>query len=108
MNISQLRAKLYTLIENIDDKEILNAILTILKSNTKSTIVSEPYIHYGSNEGYGKLKSMSSKARKVDYTKPGKPMSVSELKKQIKEAEARINAGKYITQEELEKEMKKW
>jgi len=43
-----------------------------------------------------------------DYTLPGKPMSKETLKKRIHAAKSRIKAGKFTTQEDLEKEMQEW
>jgi hypothetical protein len=43
-----------------------------------------------------------------DYTLPGPPMDVETYRKRIKEASARVKAGEYITQEDLEKEMEQW
>jgi len=43
-----------------------------------------------------------------DYTLPGPPMDVEAYRKRIKEASARVKAGDYITQEDLEKEMEQW
>ena len=44
----------------------------------------------------------------VGYTSSGKPITDKDLKKRVKEAENRMDAGEYITQEELEKEMENW
>ncbi len=43
-----------------------------------------------------------------DYTLPGPPMDVETYRKRIKDASARVKAGEYITQEDLEKEMEQW
>jgi hypothetical protein len=43
-----------------------------------------------------------------DYVLPGKPMSGATLKKRIRAAKSRIAAGKFTTQEDLEKEIKEW
>ena len=43
-----------------------------------------------------------------DYTLPGAPMDVETYRRRIKEASARVKAGEYITQEDLEKEMEQW
>ena len=43
-----------------------------------------------------------------DYTLPGPPMDLETYRRRINEARAQIDAGEYITQEELEKEMEKW
>ncbi len=43
-----------------------------------------------------------------DYILPGEPMSQEILKKRVSAARARIKAGQFTTQEDLEKEMKEW
>lgn len=43
-----------------------------------------------------------------DYTLPGPPMDVDTYRNRIHEASARVDAGDYITQEDLEKEMDQW
>jgi len=43
-----------------------------------------------------------------DYTLPGPPMDVETYRKRILEASARVKAGEFITQEDLEKEMEQW
>ena len=43
-----------------------------------------------------------------DYILPGPPMDIETYRRRINEARAQIDAGEYITQEELEKEMEKW
>ena len=43
-----------------------------------------------------------------DYTTPGSPMDVDNYRTRIKKAQARVKAGYYTTQEDLEKEMEQW
>jgi len=43
-----------------------------------------------------------------DYTLPGKPMSISTLKKRVKAAREQVKRGHYTTQKNLEKEAAKW
>jgi hypothetical protein len=43
-----------------------------------------------------------------DYTLPGESMSKETLKKRIRAAKSRIEAGQFTTHEDLEKEMKEW
>lgn len=50
----------------------------------------------------------SYEADEEDYTLPGPPMDVETYRRRITEARAQIDAGEYITQEELEKEMEQW
>ncbi|KAB2808678.1 SurA N-terminal domain-containing protein [Phaeocystidibacter luteus] len=44
----------------------------------------------------------------VAYTIEGEPLTVSEYRKEIEEAEEQIKRGEYITQEELKREVDKW
>jgi hypothetical protein len=43
-------------------------------------------------------------SRKEDF----KPQTLEEYNRELEEADLRIEAGHYVTQEDLEKEMKKW
>ena len=54
------------------------------------------------------LHAVAKEYSKEDYILPGKPMSGNTLKKRIRAAKSRIAAGKFTTQEDLEKEMKEW
>lgn len=47
-------------------------------------------------------------ADQQDYTLPGKPMSEDVLKSRVRAAKARIKAGQFTTQEDLEREMEEW
>lgn len=44
----------------------------------------------------------------VGHTTSGKPISKTGLKKRIKDAEARIDKGEFVSQEDLEKEIELW
>ncbi|MFM9839338.1 MAG: hypothetical protein ACKVOQ_13805 [Cyclobacteriaceae bacterium] len=44
----------------------------------------------------------------VGYRMDGSPVTKKQLIKRIEEADARIDSGEYITQEELEKESQNW
>ena len=44
----------------------------------------------------------------VGYEVDGTPITQEELKKRVKAASARVKAGHYTTQEDLEKEMESW
>jgi len=44
----------------------------------------------------------------VGYQVDGTPITKEALKKRVREASARVKAGNYITQEDLEKEIKGW
>ena len=54
------------------------------------------------------LHAVAKEYTQDDYTLPGEPMSKETLKKRVREARSRINAGQFTTQEDLEKEMKEW
>lgn len=43
-----------------------------------------------------------------DYILPGSPMDVENYRTRIRKAQARVKAGNYTTQEDLEKEMEQW
>lgn len=45
-----------------------------------------------------------ARSRKDDFT----PQTLEEYNRELEEANLRIEAGRYVTQEDLEKEMKKW
>ena len=44
----------------------------------------------------------------VGYVVDGTPITQEDLKKRVKAASARVKAGHYTTQEDLEKEMESW
>jgi len=44
----------------------------------------------------------------VAYTLEGKPLTKSEYRQDLLAAEKEIEKGKYITQEDLEKEVENW
>lgn len=44
----------------------------------------------------------------VGYEVDGTPITQEDLKKRVKTASARVKAGHYTTQEDLEKEMESW
>jgi hypothetical protein len=52
------------------------------------------------------LESLAYKYRQYDDY--GKPQTIEEYNQEIEDAEAEIKAGKFITQDELEKEMQTW
>ena len=54
------------------------------------------------------LRSEKDDKEIVAYTIKGKPLTKKEYIKQIKEADASINAGEYTTVEDLEKEVQNW
>ncbi len=80
MGTAELRKEVHSFIDKVDDK-FLKKVLALAKS-------------YEDEE--------------EDYTLPGPPMDVETYRKRIKEASARVKAGVYITQEDMEKEMEQW
>lgn len=44
----------------------------------------------------------------VAHTVDGKPLTLAEYRQDIMKAEAEIDRGEYITQEDLEKEVRSW
>ena len=54
------------------------------------------------------LYAVAKEYTREDYTLPGESMSKETLKKRIRAAKSRIEAGQFTTQEDLEKEMKEW
>jgi len=88
MTTTQLKNNLHKYIDRADER-FLSAIYAMMSE-------------------YMKTASPNKKNEDEDYTKPGKPMSLDTLKKRIIDAQARVAEGKYISQEDLEKEMKNW
>lgn len=83
MNIEQLRQKMHTYIKHADEKML----------RMMHTLANE-YHQENDNEIVGYLL--------------GKPITKKQMLKELKEAEAKIEKGEYITIEELEKESKEW
>ena len=48
------------------------------------------------------------KSEDIGYTVDGKPITKQELKNRVKAASKRVKSGDYITQDEIEKEIKNW
>ena len=48
------------------------------------------------------------KSENIGYTMDGKPIYKQDIKKRVKAASKRVKSGDYITQEEVEKEIKDW
>ena len=76
MTTSQLRNNLHQLIDTISDKNVLQAIETIL----------------------------SSKEEIVGYSISGEPLTINEYKKKIKTATDRVDAGEYFSHAEVKKQ----
>ena len=78
MNSTGLKQRLYTLIEEGDEK-----LLSLLVE-------------------------VASEYKKDDLILPGKPMTSDELVGRIKSARSRIDSGDFISMKDLEEEMKNW
>ncbi len=83
MNLEQLRQKMHTYIEHADEK-----ILRMMNA------IANEYSQENDDEVVGYLL--------------GQPITKKQMLKELKEAEAEIERGEYITIEELEKEAKEW
>jgi hypothetical protein len=73
--------------------------------------IKEELYHYIEEADARLLKMLYAVAKEYtqqDYTLPGEPMSKETLKKRIRAAKSRIEAGQFTTHEDLEKEMKEW
>ncbi len=69
------------------------------------------YIDYA-DETFLKMVYAMSKEYKgsviVGYNPDGTPITKGDLKKRVKAASTRVKSGDYITQEEMEEEIKNW
>ncbi len=81
MTTLQKKTKIKKYIEQKADERFLNIVYAIMEADTNLI---------------------------VGYTADGKPLTRQEAKERLKKAEARINKGQYITQDELEKEAANW
>lgn len=66
------------------------------------------YIDLGDKKLLHMMKAMAKAYFEQDYTLPGEPMTHQELIERIRQAKANVAAGKFITQEDLEKEIEQW
>lgn len=87
MGAVELRDKLIGIINNSSDEKFLRMVNALQKS-------------YFEDE--------SSDNEIVAYTVEGQPLNRKEYIRQIKEAEAQIERGEYITVEDLERESANW
>lgn len=55
-----------------------------------------------------KINKILDKEIIVGYTVEGKPLTKAAYNKRLQKAEEQINSGNYISQEDLEKEVKNW
>jgi len=85
-----------------------NCTLILNMSTTQIREELSKYIKLGDKRLLKILHSVAKEYNSEDYTSPGEPMSVSTLKKRVRSAKARIKAGHYTTQNDLELEMEKW
>ena len=55
-----------------------------------------------------KINKILDKEMIVGYTVEGKPLTKEAYNKRLQKAEAQIQSGNYVTQEEIEKESENW
>jgi hypothetical protein len=55
-----------------------------------------------------KINKILDKEMIVGYTVEGKPLTKEAYNKRLQKAEAQIQSGNYVTQEEIEKEAENW
>lgn len=60
------------------------------------------------NVMYAMMEVYMDESTIVGHTASGKPISKKELKKRVNQAEARMDKGEFITQEDLDKEVELW
>ena len=73
--------------------------------------IKEALYHYIERADVRLLKMLYAVAKEYteeNYTRAGEPMSEETLKSRIAAAKSRIKAGRFTTQEDLEKEIKEW
>ena len=69
------------------------------------------YIDHADEVFLKMVHAMSKEYKKgevVGYNTDGSPISQDDLKKRVKAASERVKAGKFISQEEVEKEIENW
>ena len=81
MGTAELRKVLHSYIDHADET-FLKMVHAMSKEYTKSEIAG--------------------------YNVDGSPITQKDLKDRVKEASKRVKAGQYITQEEVEKEIRNW
>jgi len=84
MGAEKIRHDLQALLEQIQDEHFLRAVYVMMKeySTTDQEIIG--------------------------YTVSGEPLTKEAYNKRLEEAERQIEAGNYLTQEEVEKEAENW
>jgi hypothetical protein len=82
----ELKTSIKNLVNKVDDEKVLKAYYTLLNS-----LIEE-----------------KQKASLIGYSAKGEPLSEKIVIKKIKDASGRVKAGKYLSQEEVEKQAQKW
>ncbi len=85
MTTIKLKESLHYLIDKIEDEELLNAYLKIIKKGFQ--VSSEPI---------------------VGYSTKGEAITKSKLIQKVRSASDRVKSGKFTTQEDIEKESEGW
>ncbi len=81
MEVSALRKELHDFINRTDER-FLKMIFAMSKEYEKPTVIG--------------------------YSVDGSPITQLDLKKRVKAASRRVKAGNYLTQEEIDQEVKSW
>jgi hypothetical protein len=55
-----------------------------------------------------KNKPLAKQVKESNYTRPGKPISLSQYKSRIKEARQMVEEGDFTSHDDLKKEMEQW
>ncbi|WP_296621213.1 hypothetical protein [Marivirga sp.] len=66
------------------------------------------FIEEGDAKLINMLYAVAKEYTQENYALPGKPMTINQLKTRGRSAKARIEEGRYTSQDGLEKEMKEW
>jgi len=83
----ELKASIKNLVNKLDDEKLLKAYHTLL-----TTLIEE--------------KEKTSLI--IGHTAKGEPLTNKSLVKKVKSASARVKAGNFISQQDLEKQTEKW
>jgi hypothetical protein len=82
----ELRTSIKNMVNKLDDERLLKAYHTLLTS----------------------LMEEKEKSAVIGHSAKGEPLTKNSLIKKVKAASARVKSGKYISQEEVEKQASKW
>jgi hypothetical protein len=83
----ELKTSIKNLVNKLDDEKVLKAYHTLLTCLIEEKEKPSPIIGYSTK---------------------GEPLTKKSIVKKVKAASARVKAGKYISQEDVEKQSQKW